>query len=260
MQSLYKRFRAARGFTLIELLVVIAIIALLAAILFPVFARARENARKSSCANNLKQIGLGLQQYTQDYDGRMTNAWYNTGVGYPGNWRWMDAIYPYVKSEQLYSCPSASGNNSRYVYRNPATSLALTGGPYGSYGFNVAYWGNNSGDNAINPNGQSVVDIQRPAQCIAVADTHVTATATNNWEISWENSGANPSIVNGSPGRRLSPSNGELVERHLGNSNILFVDGHVKAMGLDALTVPRPNASYGTQNVWPLFTIQVDPL
>src|SRR6478735_7183314 len=70
--------RKMRGFTLIELLVVIAIIALLAAILFPVFARARENARKSSCQNNLKQIGVGLAQYTQDYDELLVAIYYGT--------------------------------------------------------------------------------------------------------------------------------------------------------------------------------------
>src|SRR5690606_6779733 len=75
---------AKRGFTLIELLVVIAIIAILAAILFPVFARARENARRASCQSNLKQIGLGLMQYTQDYDERLPAGFLtNTGVPYP---------------------------------------------------------------------------------------------------------------------------------------------------------------------------------
>lgn len=89
------------GFTLIELLVVIAIVATLAAILFPVFARARENARRASCASNLKQIGLGIMQYTQDYDERMpqrrmTNQddWYRS------------LIFPYVKSTGLFRCPS----------------------------------------------------------------------------------------------------------------------------------------------------------
>src|SRR5690349_12144108 len=85
--------RSARGFTLIELLVVIAIIALLAAILFPVFARARENARRASCQSNLKQIGLGFHQYTQDYDDRLPlTMWHSggssdaseAGIGYYG--------------------------------------------------------------------------------------------------------------------------------------------------------------------------------
>src|SRR5215216_1456391 len=93
--------RQKRGFTLIELLVVIAIIAILAAILFPVFARARENARRSSCQSNLKQIGLGLMQYTQDYDEAMPIIWNGEG-------EWMDAVQPYIKSYQLFVCPSDS--------------------------------------------------------------------------------------------------------------------------------------------------------
>src|SRR5436190_15559888 len=96
------------GFTLIELLVVIAIIAILAAILFPVFGRARENARRSSCQSNLKQLGLGLLQYTQDYD-EMLPAGYN-GVPPAGNgfWGtgWAGCIYPYVKNGQVYVCPN----------------------------------------------------------------------------------------------------------------------------------------------------------
>src|SRR5688572_28728890 len=92
-----------RGFTLIELLVVIAIIALLAAILFPVFARARENARKSSCANNLKQIAVGIAQYTLDFDEQFLIGGWTVGAApnqplsatNPG--RWYAALYPYTK-------------------------------------------------------------------------------------------------------------------------------------------------------------------
>src|SRR5690349_12257289 len=99
-----KSIKARRAFTLIELLVVIAIIALLAAILFPVFARARENARKSSCMNNLKQAGVGLMQYTQDYDETMVIYPYaQTGITTRGlGWYLM----PYVKSSQIWRCPS----------------------------------------------------------------------------------------------------------------------------------------------------------
>src|SRR4028119_1048011 len=94
-----------KGFTLIELLVVIAIIAILAAILFPVFARARENARRASCQSNLKQIGLGLMQYTQDYDEKY--PLFNENPGGPGNNsparpNWTQIIQPYIKSTQLF--------------------------------------------------------------------------------------------------------------------------------------------------------------
>src|SRR5215210_7849524 len=99
------------GFTLIELLVVIAIVAILAAILFPAFSRARENARRTACISNMRQIGLGLLQYTQDYDDRNTRHYYGSSSGASDaitNYKWMDALYPYVRSEGLFNCPSHS--------------------------------------------------------------------------------------------------------------------------------------------------------
>src|SRR4028118_2088342 len=100
--------QSKNGFTLIELFVVIAIIAILSAILFPVFARARENARKTSCLSNLKQIGLGALQYTQDYDERTVPCVLAySGNLYDGNNRvFFQLIQPYVKSTQLFQCPS----------------------------------------------------------------------------------------------------------------------------------------------------------
>jgi prepilin-type N-terminal cleavage/methylation domain-containing protein/prepilin-type processing-associated H-X9-DG protein len=99
--------RAAKGFTLIELLVVIAIIAILASILFPVFARARENARRSSCQSNLKQLGLGAMQYTQDYDEKLPPSIDNANTTTnPIPQYWFNVIQPYVKSNQLFFCPS----------------------------------------------------------------------------------------------------------------------------------------------------------
>jgi prepilin-type N-terminal cleavage/methylation domain-containing protein len=110
------------AFTLIELLVVIAIIAILASILFPVFARARENARRASCMSNMKQLGLSMMMYKQDYDGRFPSAGWADNLPCPdgsGNMcgaSWEVKIYPYVKSLQVYVCPSDSdrvwlGNN-----------------------------------------------------------------------------------------------------------------------------------------------------
>ncbi len=120
--------RKKQGFTLIELLVVIAIIAILAAILFPVFAKAREKARQISCLSNMKQLGLGFVQYTQDNDEKNPNGinWY-----YPGGNGWAGQIYAYVKSTQVYRCPDDSNGTNAYT----------------SYGYN---------SNNTNPTGASV--------------------------------------------------------------------------------------------------------
>jgi prepilin-type N-terminal cleavage/methylation domain-containing protein/prepilin-type processing-associated H-X9-DG protein len=110
-----KNLSTRHGFTLIELLVVIAIIALLAAILFPVFARARENARRSSCMSNLKQMGLAMMQYVQDYDECYPNAIRGTTdtppngyQWYGNNWYWPMVLHPYYKTAQVFVCPSSS--------------------------------------------------------------------------------------------------------------------------------------------------------
>src|ERR1035438_4951515 len=94
-----------RGFTLIELLVVIAIIAILAAILFPVFAKAREKARTASCSNNCKQIGLAFIQYVQDYDEHYPPYDNDTGGAVP-RYGWELLIQPYIKNTQAFHCPS----------------------------------------------------------------------------------------------------------------------------------------------------------
>jgi len=119
MLSVHQKGRSA--FTLIELLVVIAIIAILAAILFPVFARARENARKSSCQSNLKQLAMGILQYAQDYDERFPYAnrtgiplsspppggfWYQEGGS--GSAYWPQMVYPYINNLEVFTCPSGA--------------------------------------------------------------------------------------------------------------------------------------------------------
>jgi prepilin-type N-terminal cleavage/methylation domain-containing protein/prepilin-type processing-associated H-X9-DG protein len=119
-----------RGFTLIELLVVIAIIAILAAILFPVFAKAREKARQSSCLSNLKQIGLATLSYVQDYDERMPRHYYGSATFIISP---QTGIMPYMKSTQILSCPSGA---SLYTW---FWDLGYTGAPVaisGSYGYN----------------------------------------------------------------------------------------------------------------------------
>ncbi len=131
--------RRTEGFTLIELLVVIAIIAILAAILFPVFARAREKAKQASCASNAKQIALGFMMYVQDYDEMFMRHCYCYGGSC-----WMYKIDPYVKNWQLFSCPAKPGN-WRWCDR---------GYGFNMYGLDCAKLG----------------DVRRPAELIMVAD------------------------------------------------------------------------------------------
>ena len=124
-QSRAKEVGGRAGFTLIELLVVIAIIALLAAILFPVFARARENARRATCQSNMKQLGLGFIQYLQDYDETYPDGSLGPNASGAG---WGGQVYPYVKSAQIYVCPDDT---------TPTNSLPQAGWDLVSYTYNA---------------------------------------------------------------------------------------------------------------------------
>src|SRR5262249_47232068 len=116
-----------KGFTLIELLVVIAIIAILAAILFPVFAQARAKARQTTCLNNMRQLGTGLMMYAQDWDETLPlNDYIGNGLGPLPGWRdrragesWCSGIYPYVKNSQIYACPEAYVYTENNPWRSP---------------------------------------------------------------------------------------------------------------------------------------------
>jgi len=136
-----------RGFTLIELLVVIAIIAILAAILFPVFARAREKARQSTCLSNIKQISLGNLMYTQDYD-EMTVIFSQGPSG--GNPQWHYLIEPYLKNTNIFVCPT----------QKPTVAW---------YGRIISYGVHRS-------TGVSLGSIQKPAETLAIADSVYLST------------------------------------------------------------------------------------
>lgn len=254
---------AKAAFTLIEVLVVISIIALIAAILFPAFAKARENARRSSCQSNLKQIGLGLLQYVGDHDDKMPASAYGPisptiqDSNNSSYYKWMDAIFPYVKSEQLFICPSDSGG--KYTY-----SLNLPDGEstqdYGSYGQNGAY--RNAGDAQTPPRSAaylvSLSSMASPAATIWAADTNNREEANGSYGFSWANAASTPSITTAASGVRQLE---KISERHLQTSNVLFCDGHVKAMKLEQLTEGQglvDPVDGQTKTVWPLFTIEDD--
>jgi prepilin-type N-terminal cleavage/methylation domain-containing protein/prepilin-type processing-associated H-X9-DG protein len=211
-----------RGFTLIELLVVIAIIAILAAILLPVFARARENARKSTCQNNCKQIGTAILQYTQDYDERTPSSWYINNGG-NGGWRWMDTIIPYCKSVQIFDCPSGTLRCTVQTgWAPPALDLNQV-----SIAGNVNYWGGRagggSGPAANHPFGKSLAQIQSPANTVWASDFTGRFESANQYDVD--------------QGFRDAPNTGNFknVYRHMDMCNVIFCDGHVKTMSQGSL-------------------------
>jgi len=223
------------AFTLIELLVVIAIIAILAAILFPVFARARENARRSSCMSNQKQIGLGLLQYAQDYDERLPCLGIgNSTIGYHS---WHEMIQPYVKSIQIFVCPSNTNANTGFDSFVPAetpisadyagvatgNTSTLGAGTNGFFQYNTAP-------------GTPLSSINNPATSLAVMEAN-----TNNG-VSWQFDITDASVV--------TPAN-SLFAGHLSTSNYLFADGHVKSLRPTA-TIDSSSGGSAALNMWAL--------
>ena len=212
--------KVKKAFTLIELLVVIAIIAILAAILFPVFARARENARRASCLSNMKQIGLGVMQYTQDYDELFPNRTRIYATTPSTTYiNWAENIQPYVKSYQLFKCPSISSTDS--MNDSPNDRMPA------SYACNSTEVGGQMMGMCANFGAPPVAlaRMQNSAQFIIVMET----TERNE----------NMNIVN----------QDWLRVQHLTTSIYLFGDGHAKALKPFATTDAAAGGS-SPLNMW----------
>lgn len=226
-----------RAFTLIELLVVIAIIALLAAILFPVFGQVREGGRRASCQSNLKQIGVGLILYSQDNDEFLVADWHSelpspndtyppggAQVGY----KWMDAAFPYIKSEKVFTCPSASGDRAKpWVYYQRLSAPTKL---YGSYIITHGYGANVAG---------RTPPVSHPRSGDSVNLARAEAPTTTAWVTDGGDANDNDEVAFSAD--VVSDVFSNFTDRHLEMVNVLFLDNHVKATRIDVLQ--RKNAA-----------------
>ena len=224
--------KTASAFTLIELLVVIAIIAILAAILFPVFAQAREKARQSVCLSNLKQIGTGIMMYTQDYDETLPSSFMGNGaagtaVGIDQSvgpaYTWQYSILPYTKSDGIYTCPSnrfsSKDNQKPIFYGTPRVSAPLH------------YVPNRQVIGQMILDGLSPLSaIDAPSESVMVAENK-SKYSDCNWTAVYSALSSTSVMLNFTTNQPETVVAGEgFLQAHQGMSNFVFADGHVKAM------------------------------
>lgn len=227
-----------KGFTLIELLVVIGIIAVLAAMLFPVFGRARESARRAACQSNLRQIGFGILQYTQDHDDRLPRNDTTKDVD-----TWVDTLQPYIKSDELFVCRS-----DPKPYEQTDGSKRLT-----SYAINQIYF-QDPAQVLFEANTPGVApamldSIEDPTGTIGVGDSadYFQVYPVDGTPPVAEDLDANPPTL-GDGGA----TGGKFVGRHFGGANWWFFDGHVKF-----LTIKKV-AARNEADQYPYFTKTAD--
>ena len=197
------------GFTLIELLVVIAIIAILAAILFPVFAQAREKARQTTCLSNMKQIMMGEMMYTQDNDGVHSWLW-----GSDPNWiPWHQALDPYIKNKQMWRCPNDSYDRGMDAADNTKRATPVS---Y-SQAFIWGDWGHE-----WSAPGAAETRVSSPATTIFVTERW---NGYHQWSQGWatDNWCNNGEFLYGQNNNGIAGAKG-----HSGGSNYAFADGHAK--------------------------------
>jgi len=220
-----------KGFTLIELLVVIAIIAILAAILFPVFAKVREKARQTTCLSNEKQLGLAFVQYNEDYDGHFPGGisgnsggcyGYNPGNGAlePVNESWAFQIYPYVKSTGAYRCPddSSSTQFGQESYAHNANLTAAAESQLTAPASTVVLFEGTGG-----PNATQGAD---PSETLSGVSPDCFMSTWDADNVNWYFTGGNgASLASGHLGTRHVNT---IDPRHTGGSNFLAADGHAK--------------------------------
>jgi prepilin-type N-terminal cleavage/methylation domain-containing protein/prepilin-type processing-associated H-X9-DG protein len=230
------RRRSPLGFTLIELLVVIAIIAILAAILFPVFAQAREKARQANCISAFKQINLALIMYAQDYDEAIPRIrfWEFKGFCDPKSQSltWKGAIQPYVKSYDFWRCPSNPQNRvpSEDIDKNIVCSYACNG---------VIFHGHRNSDKTP---PRTLASFAEPATTMTLLESTSPCPDAGDWAGNGTNANGTGNMCarDGGP----LPLPGFRFQLHGGTLNWGFADGHVKAAKYGALWTPGITAPY----------------